>query len=440
MASYKNPYNFDNDIKPGLIDKSMIEDYAVHLYTKGAYVQTPTPGVYAILNDEVLIGVDAKSLYPTEMCNGNIGYDSLYGRIYDEDIVGSIINFIQMVYQQRTTNPKIILTSYSTFKKNIAAMVTDYTSRNSVSNKTELKAFCTDYYSVLFYKIVSYKGTLENIFQPQTDEEYALLKCALYPILECVTWISKANPGYNKTVINYIFDNLSFKNMYQNKKFYLFDKINSTYTKFYILNYEQTLEYYFTKFILNPYGTLFYKHHDFKSFEVDKIFRGMESRKKIKDEYLVLDAVTTMWSRLSKEEHESFYNSRGKLDDAIAEKIISIVGDSNEKTRQGQLKSLLGITFNIKETIDYRKELTGKDIHSLIYDFLNNLSNNKNSYQNGEKVNLNTGYGLNGMVSWDWSQVLIANSITAAGKIHGIKMFQQIASKMMQNERASRKL
>jgi hypothetical protein len=38
------------------------------------------------------------------------------------------------------------------------------------------------------------------------------------------------------------------------------------------------------------------------------------------------------------------------------------------------------------------------------------------------------------MTTWDYGNALIANSITNAGKIYGIKLFQQIASNILTEE------
>ena len=76
----------------------------------------------------------------------------------------------------------------------------------------------------------------------------------------------------------------------------------------------------------------------------------------------------------------------------------------------------------------------------VLFGILVDLSNASNSYQDGEKVSLNSGYGLFGMISWEWFQNLVSNSITCAGKIHGIKLFQQIAVNVLRNERQSRGL
>ena len=434
-------YNFDKKITIPALDKKEFGKVAVHLSTKGAYVQNPIPGVYAIAEDEVLASVDAESLYPTEMCNGNIGYDSLYGRIYDTNIIGNTIQFIEMIFQQRQTKPDFVFTGYQTFKKNFLNLVQNYVSRNKPQNGGDLKKYSPDIYALYFYKIISYPGTFHNIMNPETDEEYILLKSCLYPILEALTWLHQENPGYNKTCVEYTFHYPMFKEKYKNQKFYIFDKINSTYTRLVCVGYDDLINYYFTKFIINPWGTLFYKHHDFKSFEVDNIFKGKASRRKIKNEYLILEAITEQWHNLSDPEKMSFYNTREHIDESFCNSIINLVGDKHsESTRKKQAASLIGIHFDLADTVDYQAELRGKEKMDVLFGILVDLSNASNSYQDGEKVSLNSGYGLFGMISWEWFQNLVSNSITCAGKIHGIKLFQQIAVNVLRNERQSRGL
>ena len=104
----------------------------------------------------------------------------------------------------------------------------------------------------------------------------------------------------------------------------IFDKINSTYTRLVCVGYDDLINYYFTKFIINPWGTLFYKHHDFKSFEVDNIFKGKASRRKIKNEYLILEAITEQWHNLSDPEKMSFYNTREHIDESFCKFLTTI--------------------------------------------------------------------------------------------------------------------
>jgi DNA polymerase elongation subunit (family B) len=58
----------------------------------------------------------------------------------------------------------------------------------------------------------------------------------------------------------------------------------------------------------------------------------------------------------------------------------------------------------------------------------------KDSESNGVKVTLNSGFGIFARANWNYGNALIANSITNAGKIYGIKLFQQIASNILTEE------
>ena len=415
--------------------KKEIQKLGIHTRTQGAFVQEPIPSVVGLASNEVMASVDAKSLYPTTMVNGNIGYDTLFARVYDSHIVGQQIAFMQQIFNKRAQDPSAIVKGFDAFKKNLRAMLDDYTAKKQVSNAGELKKFAADYYSVLFYKIVTFRGQLENIFRPQTDEEYVLCKSCLYPLLEAYTFISKKNLGYNNTCCNYLFRYPDFKRMYSNEKFYLFDNINSTKTRFLILDYQQFVDYYATKFNINPHGTLFYKHYDLKSFEVDNVLNGMASRKVVKDQGLVLGALYKSWDLLTVDEKKIFYDTQGKIDNMMADVIIEKIGDVSAKGREKQVKSLLQIDFSFKEMVDKEIQLSGKDMDKILRKLINDVEEYKMAYQNGEKTSLNTGYGLYAMVNWDWSNSLVANSITSGGKIMGLKLFQQISANILRNER-----
>lgn len=415
--------------------KREIQKMAFHTKTLGAFVQEPNPGVVGLNANEVVASVDAKSLYPTSMVNGNIGYDTLFGRVYDSMIIGKTIEYIQQIYSKRIKDATVVDKAVIAFKKNLLQMLDDYISIHKPDKAGELKNFVPTYYGTLFQKIVSFRGSLENIFRPQTDEEYVLCKSCLYPLLETLTFISKKNQGYSNTCCNYIFRYPEFKKLYKNELFYLFDNINSTKTRFLVLNMEQFIEYYATKFNINPYGTLFYKHYDLKSFEVDNVLNGMASRKIVKDQGLVLGVLTKSWNLLTEDEKKIFYNTQGKIDNMMAKMIIEKVGDISEKGKEKQLKSLLQIDFNFKDAVDKDMQLSGKNMNSILLNLLTNVEEYKMAYQDGEKTSLNTGYGLYAMVNWDWSNSLISNSITNGGKIMGLKLFQQISANILKNER-----
>ena len=415
--------------------KSEIKELAFHLRTVGAFVQTPVPSVVGLKNDEVIGSVDAKSLYPTAMCNGNIGYDSLFGRVYDDSIVGPVLKFIRMIKAKMKTNPKSILDGYMHFKKNLLQQVTAYISRNKVAkNNKQVKELTSEYYSQLFYVILAYPGEIESIMRPQTDQEYQLLKSALIPLFEAVTWMHVDNKGYNNTICSYLFENQSFVEKYKNRTFIVVDNINRSFAGVRELDCKTFIEYYATKFNLNPYGTLFYRHYDLKSFEVDNIFSGMASRKTIKDQGLILGAVVGAWDKLEEKDRMNFYDTDNFITEDVVTNVLDIIGDSNPKKKLAQAKSLLGLELGINEKVSKQRELTGKDLSKLIKDELDLIASQKMARQNGEKTSLNTGYGLYAMVTWDYFQPLVSNSITSAGKIVGIKLFQQIAVNILKNE------
>ena len=57
-----------------------------------------------------------------------------------------------------------------------------------------------------------------------------------------------------------------------------------------------------------------------------------------------------------------------------------------------------------------------------------------NVKQNGIKTSLNSDYGIYAMVTWEYANFLISNSITTGGKVLGTNLFQQIAKNVLIDE------
>ena len=161
----------------------------------------------------------------------------------------------------------------------------------------------------------------------------------------------------------------------------------------------------------------------------------MSSRKTVKDQGLVLGVLTESWAKLTGDEKKVFYDTQGKIDDMMVKTIIEKVGDVSVKGKEKQIKSLLQIDFSFKEAVDKEMSLQGREMENILKRLIGDLAAYKDSYQNGEKTSLNSGYGLYGMVSWDWSNTLVSNSITNGGKIMGLKLFQQISANILKQER-----
>lgn len=401
-----------------------IKDLAAHLKTMGAYVQQPNPQVVGLSNFQVVGSQDAKSLYPTIMVLLNIGYDTLRGRIYEMKIVGKAFNMMKSIHALKFEDEDAVEMSTANFRSALKNMAKMYTDREKMKeSKAEFIKFSTDFYGECFRKIVDYKGPFENILNPTTDQEYYLLKSAMFPLFEALTWISAINKGYSNTVINYVFYNPTFDTKYQNEEFMIFNEINSSKTNVSILNLVEFKKQITDKYILNPYGTYFDKHDDNKSFEVDLILGGMDDRAFVKNQMLIIEAISQNWKKLSQIQQAAFVLDSEYLDEKIAEEVIELVGDSDPGTKAWQLKNLKSIKF---ETVVTEERLKAR---------LELAASQRNSKSNGIKVTLNSGYGIYGMATWIYGNNLIANSITSGGKIYGIKLFQQVASNKLKVER-----
>lgn len=401
-----------------------IKEFAAHLKTMGAYVQQPNPQIVGLSNTQVVGSQDAKSLYPTIMVLLNIGYDTLKGRIYDHSIVGKTLNMMIKVHTMKNEREDAIEIATNNFKSALRNMAKEYTTREKLKkSKNDFIEFTTEFYGECFRKIVSYQGEFKNLFNPQIDDEYYLLKSAMYPLFETLTWISPKNKGYSTIIIDHVFYNSTFDSKYENKTFVIFDEINSSKTNIKLLNLQEFKEQIATKYILNPYGTYFNKHDDNKSFEVDLILGGMDDRAYVKNQMLIIEAITENWNKLSQIQQSAFVLDNQKLDDKIAEEVIEQVGDSDPGTKAWQLKNLKSIVF---ETIVNEEKLKSR---------LDLAASQRNSKSNGIKVTLNSGYGIYGMSTWNYGNNLIANSITSGGKIYGIKLFQQVASNKLKVEK-----
>ena len=104
--------------------------------------------------------------------------------------------------------------------------------------------------------------------------------------------------------------------------------------------------------------------------------------------------------------------------------------DKKEDTIKWRVSTLKDFEFNTlarlsKDDPEWNIQVLNK--------FLITRSQQLNNVQLGIKVTLNSGYGILGLMSFQYSNPLLANSITNGGKIVGIKTFQQIAINTIEN-------
>lgn len=416
-----------------LFKKEEIKSLALHTSTIGAFVQQPNPSIVGVEENEIIASCDAKSLYPTIMALLNIGYDTLFARLYDSEIVEGILNLIKHNFKMRVEEPWTTDQIIERLESSFRTLLDNYCRREDPQGKKALTEFNVKYYMVLITRLLNYHGTLENILTPIGNLEYYLLRGCLLPVLEFVNWSSAKNKKYNKTIIDRVFHNDIYNAEYKSKKFYMFTNVNSTKIQFNIMDFEQS-EQILGNMLLNPYGTIYYNQEQYKSFSVDIIINDMKGRAFVKNQMLILEAITTNWKSLTDEEKNSFAIDStingGNINQEFANSIINKVGDSDENKRNFQLESLLGIQFG---TINNSYNNSADKHKNLLYQ-LKIMIEQLNVKQNGIKTSLNSDYGIYAMIMWEYANFLISNSITTGGKVLGTNLFQQIAKNVLQIE------
>ena len=145
---------------------------------------------------------------------------------------------------------------------------------------------------------------------------------------------------------------------------------------------------------------------------------------------LILEAIEANWSSIEDTEKNGFVLDNKKLDERIAFSIIQKVGDTDEKRRNWQLDVLCSIDFSF----DNSSYKNSEDKHANLKYQMKILIEQYNVKQNGIKTSLNSDYGIYAMVTWEFANFLISNSITTGGKVLGTNLFQQIAKNVLIDE------
>jgi len=399
-----------------LLSQENIKKFAWHLKTLGAYVQS-TDGQIVGLEDNIVISSnDAAALYPTVGIFNNLGYDTLRDRIYDTTIVQQIIGLIEKVYTARDNNPQLVDSAVFGFKNALSGMLVDYFKRKHVPNKKDATEFTLAYYPILLERLLRYPGILEDIFEPKTDQQYFLLKSCLYPLLETISWLSPQNKGYSQLILDFIFFNDEFDDKYS--IFYYIEEINSTKSRFRKTDVSGIRTLFKTR-VLNSYGVLYDLHSTKLSYDVEILKDSLSTRRIVKNQMLVLEAVAAQYPNLSEDIQIYFYNPENDkyLSNEQANDILDAIKD--DQPREFRLKSLTEIEFTLDQD---RKAMP----------FIKLRIAQLNVLQLGIKVSMNSGYGIFAMPTWLYASPLIGNSFTNAGKIYGTKLFQAISINILE--------
>jgi DNA polymerase elongation subunit (family B) len=434
------------------IDLKLIKSNASYLKVKGAYVQQPTPGVYGLSNYEVIESVDASALYPTIEILFNIGYETLYGRIYDPGIIDNFINLLLKIeneYKSKiksgSIQPEVIYNqALSSITNAVNQLLKNFTTKNSVANKKEFintNLSLAKYFVEKILDYILYKGSLLDLFKPKEDDQYFILRSKIYPLLEMILWLSEKNKGYNQLILDYAYDPANFEKNYNKPgaKFYFFRNVNSTKINFEILSYSELITL-FKKYLLNPFGTLFYKHKDKLAYTVVQNKEGLDRRRIVKNRMLCLEGILDQFDSVPTEVYVKTFIELSLAAQRQEQNIYKLSPeqlrlvykyiDKKEDVINWRVSSLKDFEFN---TLSKLSEDNPESNIQALNKFLVTRSQQLNNVQLGIKVTLNSGYGILGLLSFQYSNPLLANSITNGGKIVGIKTFQQIAINTIEN-------
>ncbi len=404
------------------LDQDAIKKYGWHLKVVGAYVQNPVPSIVGLDDNTVIGSNDAASLYPISGAHQNLGFDTLRDRIYDINIVKQILGLIETVYAKKGQTPGIIDQAVSGFTGAIRNSLTNYFQRGKSKglNKKEAMAFTTEYYPILLRRLLSYRGKLEDIYSPIDDRTYYLLKSCLYPLLETIFWLNPQNRGYNQTAVDYVLFNNDY--MESQREYYVFREINSVRTQFKKVTFQEGVDLFKSR-VVNPYGVLFDLHDTNLAYDVEITLASLVERSEYKDQMLVLEAIESRFSDLSATSLKYLSYRVGEntfcLTRTEANQILDDINDP--ENREWRLAALTKVGFSQDD--------------EKVLPYITLRVAQLNIIQLGIKVSMNSGYGIFAMPTWVYSNALIGNGFTCAGKIFGIKLFQNVSVNILEERK-----
>lgn len=252
----------------------------------GAYVKQPNPEIIA--NNSLVIDLDATSMYPSNILQGNISFDCYIARIIPPQCYSTI---------------KVLMGSLGTGKYppslqvTVQKMVRDHVNDKKLSPKNEnIQKF---YYSTLslFAKLMESGKTFDQICNPRSSEESILLRTILVPLLDIIFTIHPTSPVYNDFVYDYVYLVDKSKSNWQDNRDLMQAKYpdgtwviynpNESNTSMAHLTIDQTFEY-IQQNSISFSGCMFLKHSVKKGLFVEMLTEFGNLRKhhkKLRDTY-----------------------------------------------------------------------------------------------------------------------------------------------------------
>lgn len=273
----------------------------------GAYVRKPYPGIY---NTGTVIDLDATSLYPSEIQQHNIGFDTYVARV----IPPLTYKFIQLL-----TDHLGIKQLPNAISSNVYNLIDDFVEREEPANKSEARKQWYYITMSLIYKLAESKVKMVDLMQPKTDIQYILLSHYLIPLLDIFNTIHPEFDAYNKIVYDYLFHPNSIN---EYNCIYVIRNIQNSNKYIEKLTPSQFLEYIGKEYILTITGCIFEKH----STKLGLYYQMLHDLGAMRRKY-VNEANKFVDNKKSLE--YQFYNSREKSVKVVMNSLYGLLGLSS---------------------------------------------------------------------------------------------------------------
>ena len=235
------------------------------------------------------IGAHNTSMYPSNIKQGNISFDTYVARIVPPQCYPTI-NLLKKYLGSNTQYPPAVFS-------NVQKYVTDYADTKSVKNKEEtIQKF---YYIIrsLFKVLLDSGQRFEDIAVPQTDQNVLLLKNILIPLLDALFTIHPLSEIYNTFIYDYVYDGMiNYDNIFENKEalkrkyndqVWVILNPNECNTQLIPMDIDQIYNF-IQQYSVTFSGCMFLKHDVKKGLFIDMLtdFAALrKSHKKLRDTY-----------------------------------------------------------------------------------------------------------------------------------------------------------
>ncbi|MDD4081751.1 MAG: 3'-5' exonuclease [Sphaerochaetaceae bacterium] len=175
------------------VSKTTFRTIAGHF--SGAYVKDSTAQILTNENG-LIVDMDASSLYPSMINQMNISFDTFFGKLIDFNTY----KFLDAINTSLINKTAISQQIYS----NLHTMILTWVDKTKPQNKSE---HSQNYYIIMAYllkKINDYKKPLTDLYNPQSFEDYVILKRYLLPLIDLFDNIHPNNKEYESFSHEYL--------------------------------------------------------------------------------------------------------------------------------------------------------------------------------------------------------------------------------------------